>query len=43
LLERAGQATRAVEQYRAAAGRTTSTRERDYLLLKAARLKEQLD
>lgn len=39
LLERMGDATRAIAHYRAAAERTTSTPERNYLLLKAARLR----
>ncbi|MFE6764646.1 RNA polymerase sigma factor [Streptomyces sp. NPDC057689] len=38
LLERAGDATAAVEQYRAAAARTTSTPEQRYLIMCAARL-----
>lgn len=38
LLEMAGDAHGAAEAYRAAAGRTTSVRERDYLTLRAARL-----
>jgi len=38
LLERAGDAAAAVERYRAAAARTQSLPERDYLLRKAARL-----
>lgn len=38
LLERAGDRAAAVEHYRAAARRTSSTPERNYLLLKAARL-----
>ena len=38
LLERAGEHARAVAHYRAAADRTTSVPERDYLTLKAARL-----
>jgi RNA polymerase sigma factor (sigma-70 family) len=38
LHERAGNAERAIAHYRAAAQRTASTPERDYLILKAARL-----
>ena len=38
LHERAGDPARAIAHYRAAAGRTASTPERDYLTLKAARL-----
>ncbi len=38
LLERAGDHAAAVAHYRRAAGRTTSVRERDYLMLRAARL-----
>ena len=38
LLERAGDLDAAVEHYRAAADRTTSIPERDYLLTQAARL-----
>lgn len=38
LLERAGDLDAALEHYRAAAGRTTSIPERDYLLTQAARL-----
>ena len=38
LYERAGDRARAIAHYRAAAERTTSTLERDYLLTKAARL-----
>jgi RNA polymerase sigma factor (sigma-70 family) len=38
LFERAGNFAKAVEHYRAAASRTSSTRERDYLLAKADRL-----
>lgn len=38
LLEMAGDRQAAVEEYRAAAGRTTSVPERDYLMLRAARL-----
>jgi RNA polymerase sigma factor (sigma-70 family) len=38
LLERAGDAVAAIERYRAAAARTQSLPERDYLLQKAARL-----
>jgi RNA polymerase sigma factor (sigma-70 family) len=38
LLERAGDPVRAIEHYRAAAARTASIPERDYLTLKAARL-----
>jgi len=39
LLERLGDKTGAVARYRAAAERTTSTSERNYLLMKAARLR----
>lgn len=38
LLERAGRHTEAIRHYRQAARRTTSTPERNYLLLRAARL-----
>jgi RNA polymerase sigma factor (sigma-70 family) len=38
LLERSGERQGAIDSYRRAAGRTTSTPERDYLLLRAARL-----
>ena len=38
LLEKAGEAARAIEHFRAAAERTASIPERDYLLTKAARL-----
>jgi RNA polymerase sigma factor (sigma-70 family) len=38
LFERAGELARAFEHYRAAASRTASTPERDYLLAKAARI-----
>ena len=38
LYERAGDPSRAIAHYRAAAGRTASTPERDYLLTQAARL-----
>jgi predicted RNA polymerase sigma factor len=38
LLERAGDQQAAIELYRAAAARTTSTPERNYLLMRAARL-----
>lgn len=41
LHEKSGDAARAIEQYRLAASRTSSTPERNYLLLKAARLKER--
>jgi RNA polymerase sigma factor (sigma-70 family) len=41
LLERAGDRDGAVSSYRLAAERTTSTPERDYLLLRAARLSER--
>jgi RNA polymerase sigma factor (sigma-70 family) len=41
LLEKAGDVPRAIEQYRLAARRTSSTPERNYLLMKAARLKER--
>lgn len=40
LLERAGQSAAAIEHYLLAAKRTTSTPERDYLLLRAARIRE---
>jgi predicted RNA polymerase sigma factor len=40
LLERAGERETAVEYYRRAAARTTSTPERNYLLIHAARLDE---
>ena len=40
LLERAGELQAAVPLYRAAAGKTTSTPERNYLLMRAARLSE---
>jgi predicted RNA polymerase sigma factor len=40
LLERAGEPQVAIELYRAAAARTTSTPERNYLLMRAARLRE---
>ena len=39
LLERAGDRERALLHYRAAAERTASTPERDYLMLRAARLR----
>jgi RNA polymerase sigma factor (sigma-70 family) len=39
LLEKAGDVARAVTEYEAAAERTTSTPERNYLLMKAARLR----
>jgi len=38
LLERAGQPAAAMDLYRAAAARTTSVAERNYLIMKAARL-----
>jgi RNA polymerase sigma factor (sigma-70 family) len=41
LLERAGEVSQAIEQYRLAARRTSSTPERQYLLMKAARLEER--
>jgi RNA polymerase sigma factor (sigma-70 family) len=41
LLEMTGEKTGAVAHYRAAAGRTTSIPERDYLILKAARLRAE--
>jgi RNA polymerase sigma factor (sigma-70 family) len=41
LLEKAGDMPRAIEQYRLAARRTSSTPERNYLLMKAARLAER--
>jgi predicted RNA polymerase sigma factor len=40
LLERAGEPQAAIALYRAAAGKTTSTPERNYLLMRAARLSE---
>jgi predicted RNA polymerase sigma factor len=40
LLERAGDPQAAIPLYRAAAARTTSTPERNYLLMRAARLSE---
>jgi predicted RNA polymerase sigma factor len=40
LLERAGERETAIEYYRRAAARTTSTPERNYLLIHAARLDE---
>jgi len=40
LLERAGEPQAAIPLYRAAAGKTTSTPERNYLLMRAARLGE---
>jgi predicted RNA polymerase sigma factor len=40
LLERAGDRRAAIEHYRRAAERTTSTSERNYLLTHAARLNE---
>jgi RNA polymerase sigma factor (sigma-70 family) len=43
LLERAGKLRVAEELYRSAASKTTSTPERNYLLLKAARLRQILD
>jgi predicted RNA polymerase sigma factor len=43
LLEMAGDSERAVLHYRAAAERTASAPERDYLLMKAARLSAHLD
>jgi RNA polymerase sigma factor (sigma-70 family) len=43
LLERAGELGAAEELYRLAASKTTSVPERNYLLLKAARLREILD
>jgi len=43
LLERAGKLGAAEELYRSAASKTTSTPERNYLLLKAARLRQSLD
>jgi RNA polymerase sigma factor (sigma-70 family) len=42
LLERAGRCAEAIDQYRYAAQRTTNTAERNYLLLRAARLSESL-
>ncbi|MGQ0834016.1 MAG: RNA polymerase sigma factor [Gammaproteobacteria bacterium] len=42
LLERAGERESAVALYRAAAGKTTSVPERNYLLMRAARLSEAL-
>lgn len=41
LYEKANQATAAIASYQAAADRTSSTPERNYLLLKAARLRER--
>ena len=41
LLERAGEVQAAIPLYRAAAARTTSIPERNYLLMRAARLNEQ--
>jgi predicted RNA polymerase sigma factor len=41
LHERAGTLDRAIEHYVRAAGRTASTPERDYLLMRAARLRER--
>ena len=43
LLEMAGDREAAIEQYRAASDRTTSSPERDYLLTQAARLAARLD
>ena len=43
LLERAGEPQAAVALYRAAAARTTSIPERNYLLMRAARLNEKVD
>ena len=43
LLERAGDRDAAIAHYRRAAERTTSTPERNYLLLHAARLSEAVD
>jgi predicted RNA polymerase sigma factor len=43
LLERAGDAQAAIPLYRAAAAKTTSTPERNYLLMRAARLSGELD
>jgi len=43
LLERAGEREVAVDLYRKAASKTTSVPERNYLLMKAARLRERLD
>jgi predicted RNA polymerase sigma factor len=42
LFEKAGDPTAAIAHYQAAAARTSSTPERNYLLLKAARLRDQL-
>jgi RNA polymerase sigma factor (sigma-70 family) len=42
LYEKAGDPAKAVEQYQAAAAGTSSTPERNYLLLKAARLRDKL-
>jgi len=42
LLERAGRHSEAIDEYRRAAHRTTNTPERDYLLLRAARLNDSL-
>jgi predicted RNA polymerase sigma factor len=43
LLERAGEAASAIAAYQRAAGKTSSMPERDYLLMKAARLRERQD
>ena len=42
LLERAGHYAQAIDEYRCAAQRTTNTPERNYLLLRAARLSDSL-
>ena len=42
LLERAGHHAEAIDEYRRAAQRTTNTPERNYLLLRAARLSDSL-
>ena len=42
LLERAGHHAQAIDAYRCAAQRTTNTSERNYLLLRAARLSDSL-
>jgi len=41
LYERANECAAAIASYQAAADRTSSTHERNYLLLKAARLRER--
>jgi len=42
LLERAGERDAAVDLYRAAASKTTSVPERNYLLMRAARVEETM-